>query len=531
MLSTEHKTGSIQIAGSELRYLDSAFILLSFVFLYLHLFLLPNTPIYYEHDHVALLNDARRMLNGEIIYRDFFEFTFPGSHVLYVTFLYIFGAKYWIANFLILMHGIGAVVICLLISRRVIGANFHSYLPAAIYLFFGFRWFGIDGEHRFFSQLFAYLAVLLLLTRRTYARIAFAGIACAASSFFTQHRGVLACAAIGLFFLIKLAVKEKNWALFLKSSLVLSVSFLVTIFAVLLPFVILAGADVFYTDTLLFISNYVQEPNFNRFGTYVLSFHKINSFGYLVTAVTLFYYALIPLIYIVIFVFLWINRKNSGIENKDSILLVCLVGAFFALGTAFAPSPERLFQIAIPALILLAWLINRIPFMSESLIKGAIILLVVFGLMLGVRIQVGWDVKTLSTPSGEIAFLSKVIYERYAWLSEHANAGDLVYEAYNSHVNFPLQLDNPSSISVLLNGEYNPQWQVDQAIDDLKAKKVRYIIWDGAWTAEMNSWGKDEKLRPFYMFLTKNYELRQKFTPYDDREREIWEIKNAGFTR
>ena len=42
------------------------------------------------------------------------------------------------------------------------------------------------------------------------------------------------------------------------------------------------------------------------------------------------------------------------------------------------------------------------------------------------------------------------------------------------------------------------------------------------------SLGDDEKLKPFYKFMTENYELRQRFTPYDGREREIWERKSAG---
>jgi hypothetical protein len=80
-------------------------------------------------------------------------------------------------------------------------------------------------------------------------------------------------------------------------------------------------------------------------------------------------------------------------------------------------------------------------------------------------------------------------------------------------------------MSVLLNTGYTPHEQVMQAIEDLKSKKARYIIWDGSWTKEMPDLGDDERLKPLYRFMTENYELRQRFTPYDGREREIWELR------
>ena len=86
--------------GLSWRQANVVFFVLAFCFLYLHLFIFPATPIYYENRPRWLLNDAKRMVEGEIIYRDFFEFVFPGSHTLYALFIAIFGPKYWIANFL-----------------------------------------------------------------------------------------------------------------------------------------------------------------------------------------------------------------------------------------------------------------------------------------------------------------------------------------------------------------------------------------------------------------------------------------------
>ena len=518
-----YEGASSAIIGIQFRSFDLIFFVGCFVFLYLHLFLVPNTPIFYEMDHVALLNDAKRMYEGEIIYRDFFEFTFPGSHLLYYIFLNVFGTNYWIANLLILVHGMAAVILCVAICRRIIGDNFYAYLPAALYVFFGFRWFGIDGEHRMFSPILAYVAVFFLISKTTYVRLAVAGIACALSSLFTQQRGVLAIGAIGVFLFIKIALKEKDWPRFMKSGLVLAFTFAASLLLMLLPFIITAGPDRFYESTFLFLSNYVEDPSTNSFATYLGTLAKIRSFGLLMTVVAVFYYILIPLIYVITLVFIWTKRKNPLVRHKDGVLLVCLLGMFFAIGT-FAPNAVRIFQISLPALILLGWLIAQINFKSDLPAKAAVLILITFGLTMSLRLQTGWDVHKLSTPSGELAFLSPVVFERYLWLSEHAGSEDLVYETYNSHVNFPLHLRNPSRISIILNTAYTPRSQVDQAIADLKTTKARYIIWDGSWTEEIGLLSDEQKLKPFYLFLTSNYHLRQKFTPYDARQREIWEI-------
>lgn len=525
-MTLENSGVAKSLNGIKIRWQDIVFLSICFVFLYLHLFILPNTPIYYEMDHVALLNDAKRMTEGDVIYRDFFELTFPGSHSLYFIFLSIFGAKYWVANLLILLHGMAAAMLGLSISRRVIADNFFAYLPPAIYIFLGFRWFGIDGEHRMFSPLFACLAVLVLLSKRTFSRIVTAGVACGISSFFTQQRGVLAATGIGLFLFIQIVLIDRDWKRFIKSAALFSLAFAISLMLLLLPFIAAAGPEQFYECTVGFLAHYVEDPSTNSLQTYIGTLAKVRTFGLLITVMTLFYYVLIPGIYVATLLFLWLKRKDSNIRHKNGVLLVCLVGLFLSIGT-LAPNAVRIFQISLPALIVFGWLIYQVGFKTDLAAKVAVVILICFGLILATRLQLAWDVKELQTPSGTLAFLSPVILERYEWLSEHANPDDYVYETYNAHVNFPLHLRNPSRISILLNTGYSPPEQVRQAIEDLKTTNTRYIIWDGAWNDEMIILGDDEKLKPFYLFMTSNYRIQKSFTPYDGRNFEIWERIDA----
>src|SRR5205809_840756 len=77
------------------------------------------------------------------------------------------------------------------------------FLPATIYIFFGFRLAGLDGSHRSFSPVFILIAIWLLLKGKGLRNLALAGGSLAVASFFTQQRGFVVLAAILAFLLIE----------------------------------------------------------------------------------------------------------------------------------------------------------------------------------------------------------------------------------------------------------------------------------------------------------------------------------------
>jgi hypothetical protein len=526
-MSMQDQAGPIQQAADAPVYFRVFFYLACIAFLYLHLFILPVTPIYYESDQVNLLNDAKRFAEGEMIYRDFFEFIFPGSHTFFAFLILIFGPKYWIMNVAILGHGLVAVYLGVLISRKLFSDPYTAYLPSAIFLFFGFRWFGIDGEHRMFSPLFVYLAILALLTVRNARTVAIAGVCCALTSFITQQRGFLVATGVGLFLFLEFVVINRDWRQFLKLGAVLSVAFLGVFLTLISPYALLTGPEKFFTDTILFIKAYASDPNTNSFLTYFTTLEKIRSLGTVWFGLTIFYTLLIPLVYLVAMAVAFLKGRREGFAAVAPVLVVCFVG-FFVSGATTGPNVFRLFQVAVPATITLLWLINLTGFLNGRLARTAIVLLAGLGLALGARVQAAWDAKSLDTASGRIAFLSPVIRERYEWLLERTQPGDMVYETYNAHVNFPLGLKNPTRMSILLNTGYSPPEHVAWAIEDLKRSRPKYIIWDGAWTDEVLSMSEGERLRPLYDLLLDNYRPVKYFTPYDGRKMEMWERVEAA---
>lgn len=505
---------------------DFLFYLACFVFLYLHLFVAPFDPIYYEADHSALLNDAKRIVGGEVIYRDFFEFAFPGAPLLYASLIAIFGAKLWILNAAILAHGMIAAYLGVAISRKLELGNCLSYIPSALFIFFGFRWFGVDGEHRMFSPLFVCLAILTLLSGRTAPRVAAAGVICSAASFFTQQRGFLGVVAIAILLIVEFGVIEKKWSQGLKLVLVLGISSGVSLALMLAPFVLIAGQDVFFRGTLGFLSTYAQDPEFNGLQTYIATFSKLRDAGVTITLVTLFYSLLIPAVYIAALVLALIRGRRDGYLTVSGIIIACVIGLLQSIGTS-GPNVYRFYQVSLPALVVLCWLAFQTRLIKPLVSQVVLGALILFGLVLGFRLQIGWELKPLETASGRIVFPSPLAFERYEWLVQNTIPGEAVYETYNAHVNYPLGLRNPCRISVLLNSPYSPPEHINWVVEDLKRARPRFIIWDGTWTEEMGAPDADQRLRPVYVFLTENYRRVKSFIPYDNRNREIWELNGT----
>lgn len=494
---------------------DLAFVLFAAAFLYSHLFIFPAVPIFYEEDHLFFMQDAWRMYLGESLYKDFFEFTFPGTQTLYLGLLYIFGTKLWLINAVIFFQCLGQTVLCLAISKKVIRKGWFAYLPPCLYLFFGLRWFGIDGSHRMLSPIFIWLAILILLNGRTYKRLLGAGVLCALSSFFTQQRGFLACVGIALFLLIEGVRKREDWRKLLVRVTILCGSFLLVLFLMILPFIVSAGAGTFFEYTFLFLRDYATHDTAANYGAYKIAFQQFSQQSIIVSAAVSFYYVLIPLIYLIGFVYLL--RK----DYRSEILLITSIGFFLALGT-FGPTPGRIFQVSIPALIIFGWLISRIKFKTDVAVRFAVLVLVVFGGYLALRHQVIAEKFYLDTPTGKTVFLSAITMERYKWLSEHAKPNEYVFETYQTAVNFPLQLPNPTQITFLFDTGFTPEWQVTLAIENIEQRKPRFIIWDANWSKEKSERNLGDNLEPLYQYLKNNYEPVRNFTPYGGREMQLW---------
>lgn len=87
-------------------------------FLYLSLF---RRATWIDLDEGIILQGAQRILDGQVLYRDFFSFFTPGSYYLLALVFRVFGDSYLVAHTLLAVVGAGFSPITYLLSRRVCG--------------------------------------------------------------------------------------------------------------------------------------------------------------------------------------------------------------------------------------------------------------------------------------------------------------------------------------------------------------------------------------------------------------------------
>ena len=124
-------------------------IALSCIFIYLQVFALPCTPHLATGDQAIYLHNATRMLNGEMIYRDYDHFTLPGTDVVYAALFKCFGVRAWIPQAVLVVLGAALVWLTIFISREFInGAS--AYLPGLLFIALPFSSY-LDATHHWFS--------------------------------------------------------------------------------------------------------------------------------------------------------------------------------------------------------------------------------------------------------------------------------------------------------------------------------------------------------------------------------------------
>jgi hypothetical protein len=316
-----------------------------FAFLYVSLFYIPAIPIHLFADQVTLLFDARRMFDGQMIYRDFFQFTLPGTHVLYFGLFKIFGVRTWIPNVMLIVIGVSTMWLMILISRKVLPGKV-AFLPAVLFLVVPFR-SQFDATHHWYSTLAVMGALALIMEARTPLRLAGAGALLGLSTCFTQTRGLPAAVGVALFLVWE--ARRKGWTSrrFWRSQLQLWGLFAAVLVGFNAYFAWQTGLGKFLSDTVLFGLRYYPSEGWNTWRVYMIDVPRFHPWYRLpALAIFLSIHLLIPLIYILFLVRYWTTAKQNPGAPWDRLMLLSLTGIFIFIGTCqegFAAFASRRF--------------------------------------------------------------------------------------------------------------------------------------------------------------------------------------------
>ncbi|MGI8469849.1 MAG: hypothetical protein ACR2N3_15520 [Pyrinomonadaceae bacterium] len=458
------------------------------------------------------------MLHGETIYKDFIEITFPGTELWYEFLLSVAGPRIELINLTILLLGFSLTYICLKISEQLFD-NVYKYLPPSLFLFFGFYWFGFDASHRLFSLLWAMVALYVLLKNQSRLTIFIVGALCGFSSFFTQTRGIAAVLAFALF-LVWQAAQNKNWKNCFIQINILSLAFIATVFILISYFWFSGGTEDFFYNTVFFISRYRAHP-VNNYSGFFNDIKTISDESLVVVFLKLFYMITVPLSFLFFLIWYKLKKNSLNSQTRTKLMMIALFGASLLL-TNTSPNLLRIYQVSMPALFLIVWMLADVKILNKFIAKIVLAILIIFALFLITKVQRDPRLISAELPTGKVVFTPGMNPERYLWLAQNTKPNDYFFESY-TRTYFPLLLQNSTKLPLLTDTGYTSPEQVISVVQDLKEKPPKYIFWDGNWDKPPSLRNQGDNLTPIYDFLQANYCLERNFTAYGGSDFQIWE--------
>jgi hypothetical protein len=480
--------------------------------LYLQVFILPRTPILASGDQAIFLADATRMLRGQAIYRDFFQFTPPGTVVLYSALFRAFGIRAWIPEAMLVMIGAGLAWLTLVVSRRIFKGP-AAFLPGLLFITLAFH-NTLDATHHWYSILALMAALALAITSRAPGRLALVGALCGLATWFTQSHGPAGVLGFALFVWWERrrmpGGKRGLWS----AEACLLGSFGAAVLVLNASFMLRAGLHQFFFCTVVFVVKFFSALPFSTWRVYMTELPPLHGWLDLPRwGAFLIIHGVTPLAYLLFLVrYRRLAAQNPG-EPWHELMLVSIFGLFLFGSVAPAPGYLRVCSVSLPALVILIWLLSQSGKLERAL-------LISFWVSAGVLLIAEPASRQrhrgamLDLPTGPTAFLDADVYDEYRWVAQRTQPGETAFG--DPTACFALELRNPTEIDFVTANDYTRPAQVDNVVRTLDRERVRYLFW--CPVAELPA-GPDDHLSPLREYISDHYHLVRAF----DGCREIWE--------
>ncbi len=464
----------------------------AFAFLYLSFFRWPCVPILNFEDQTPFLIGAGRMLEGQVIYRDYFDLIAPGLTVLDLAFFKIFGPHCWIPNVMLVLVGLGLTWIILVISRRVL-SGVAALLPAGLFVVFDLGE-GFDNTHHWYSALCVLCAVAIVMERRSPARLAAAGAMCGLASFFTQTQGAFFVAGLA-FFLGWEGRRERLPRLeTIRRLFLLLAPYFSTVFITLSYFLWKAGFGRLLFCLVEFNLKYLSNlRDSDTLAVIVTEFPEMTHWNQLPDlARYLFIRALIPFVYVGVWIVL--RKRISKVEQESRLMLLAIAGIFSFGSVVRSPTTFRLWTVAPLGLILLVWLLSfwcqdsRIPSIAAGV--GILCCAIVGPLQTQTS-----PMQLLNLPRGRVA-LEPANYAELLMLLRYTHPGESVLALTDSGAIFPMDLRGPTEVHGFTTNGFTRPEQVRQVVAALEAQAVPIVLSDARFGLRQDALAYPEAMEP-----------------------------------
>jgi hypothetical protein len=478
------------------------------IFLYLEVFVLPATPRLAIGDQSIYLHNATRMLEGQIIYRDYDHFTLPGTDVLYAALFKLFGVRAWIPQAMLVLIGVVNAWLCIVISRKVLAGG-TLFLPGFLFLTLPFSSY-LDATHHWYSGLAAIAALAIAIEKRTVARMTWAGTLWGFGTCFSQSM-VLGVIGFALFLLWERQRSAEQRGLLLKKEAGLLGGFFATVAIFSSYFLWKAGWKRFLYYTVVFVAKYYSAEQWNTWRAYLRGAPSIRLWpNWPDLAAWPFIHLLIPFIYILFVLYYWRAAPSRSDVPWERLMLINVTGLSMFLAISSAPAYNRLYTVSLPGIVLLVWFTCAFVPVKKILLPILWTAIVVLAILKPIVTQTRWKAY-LNLPTGRTVFFQPEYYEKAKWLAERTQPSDYFFG--NTSLFFALRLRNPSRVPFLSATDYSRPEEVLNVVQTLEEHRVNFVSRFPGLDDPVNNAG--DHLAPLRLYLHDHYHVGKKFSNGD----------------
>jgi hypothetical protein len=501
--ATAHQSTAVLVAA----------LLLVAAYLYLNLFALPRTPILLSGDQTYFWMDAQRMMFGELPYRDFFQFTPPGTDVVYFALFTLFGPQIWVTNALVLVLGMALCWACFSISQQIM-SRWPALLAATLFLTLVYGK-PLNATHHWFSVLLIMCAVRVAIAGLSTPRIVLVGMLLGLAAFFTQTHAAVGLLAFVVLVILQWQRERQSSPVFVLRLTVLVAGFVLTAVICEWHFLSTLGASLIWYYQFTFVHRYMVHGVEGAFlGLPETRFPEV--LQYLVV------YALLLVVYPLSLWRCWAHRHDEDHRLWANLTLLSVLGSLLAIEVAFSLNWLRVFVVSMPGFVLTVFWLEQSRRAVRYVMKFAWVAVVILALLqTWTRQHRHYVVANL--PAGRTA-LSAENYEKFDWIKQHTHPGEFFFEALVPSTYLPLGLRSPVFAEGMTRLPQTRPEFVQRTIREMEAKPTRYVLWSHYLNEPGPVSNTPDPLVPFRNYLADKYPQVQTFTDGD----EIWEKKGVG---
>jgi hypothetical protein len=484
-------------------------------FLYFNLFVFGDVPVLQGDDQVFFWMDAQRMLHGERPYVDFFQYTPPGTDLLFLAVFKLFGPRIWVLNAAVLALGTALCWICFRLANQVLESG-QALLATLLYLVLIFSK-ALNATHHWFSILAVMCAVLILMRQNTRPRILLSGALLGLAAFFTQTHGLAAALGVAAFLACEPIYAKKIWRTLPANSVLLILGFALSALALNAHFIASAGARRLWYEQVVYVSRYAPRlwaiPNLGL--PALPTWHTMP-----LVVQQVFVYLMLPVVYALTFLrLLYKSNHPAAWDCRRKPLLLSLVGISLLFEVAISANWLRIYAVSMPGIILLIWSMQKLGkprrYMIVALWCG-----IAFLALRQVWARQHQQYIACELPAGRTATLPQTCDE-LLWIARHTKPGDFFFQADWPGMYVPLALRNPLYLDAVGTNQQTRPEDIDLAIRQLEERKVRYVLWSKRLDNSEFSRDAANPLVPLKAYLLSRYVLVEDFPGPE----ELWQRK------